>query len=490
MSELITRAVQAVSAAKGIDLALVGAVLLLSAGLHVLHVRFRTKGAAGPLALCKWLAALAALHLLDVRVLEGEPKTALFALYALFIWLAFRVFLHDIYAGLYMGRVRGLQVNKIHLSLVSFLALVVLVVSGLHGVLGVDVSSLMTSSAILTAVVGLSMQDTIGSLMSGLLIQTEKPFKIGDWVRIGDQEGRVAEITWRYTKLVTFSDNQLLIPNNAIAKERLLNISEPIQQVNVAVNIPAPLHVPPVKAKSALEDVLRRAKLVAPLPAPRVRMHEIGPDHILYRAVFYVQKFDDTVTARNEVLSAAWYEFRKHGIELPMPLRMMVPEPQPQTVRPTPELLEMLGNVGLFEGMRPGELELLVQCAGARVFPAGATIVSRGQNTTNMFIIVDGHVSVRVGAKELAVLVAGDMFGEMALLTGEPRTADVVALDTCQCLELDREAFRTVLEHNQVLMDNITRIFKAREQANSEGRGQAATQEGEGFFDRFRKIFW
>ena len=490
MAYPLIEAAEAFSRASLPVLAGIAALAVLSVALHLLHLRFSDKGAAGALALGKWLAALGALRLLESRVFMGLFQAPVYALYVLFLWLAFRAFLHEVYGGVYMARIKGRPANKILLSLISFLAMLALAATGLHGIVGVDLGSLMTSSAILTAVVGLSMQDTIGSLFSGLLIQMEKPFQVGDWIKVGEQEGQVAEVTWRYTKLVTLAQNHLLIPNNVIAKERLLNISQPIPQASVTVSIPAPLDVPPVKVSSALEDVLRRSRLVAPLPAPRVRLHEIGQDHMVFRVAFYVQDFDDAVAARSEVLSAAWYEFRKHGIAIPPPQRMMLEAPEPRPSGPTPELTKLLAGVGMFSGMGPDELGLVVECAGMRAFLPGAAIVTRGQNSTTMFIIVEGAVSVRIGAKELAALGPGEMFGEMALLTGEPRKADVVATLNTTCLELDREAFRTVLEHNQVLMDNVMRIFKEREQANRQDFGHQDQEAEESLFDRFRKIFW
>ena len=142
----------------------------------------------------------------------------------------------------------------------------------------------------------------------------------------------------------------------------------------------------------------------------------------------------------------------------------------------------------IFEGPMIDRASWFALTGGERLFAAG-------DPSDTLYLVRSGrlgvfHVETDQPPQLVGVIRPGEPVGEMAMVAGTPHTADVVALDTCQCLELDREAFRTVLEHNQVLMDNITRIFKAREQANSEGRGQAATQEGEGFFDRFRKIFW
>jgi len=470
------------------DLTLTAALALAAIALQVAQWRLRDKGVA-ILSLCKWLTAMAALRILDVRVLKGVWAVPMDILLGVFLWMAFRAVLHDLYAGVYLARIKHRPVNKIFLNLLSFVAALVLLGLGLRNVLNVDVGSILTSSAIITAVIGFSMQDTIGSLLSGLLIQTEKPFKTGDWIKVGDLEGQVAEITWRYTKLVTFSQNQVLIPNNAIAKDRVVNLSEPIPLNNMAVSVPAPVNVPPVKVKSALEEVLRKAQLVAKQPPPRVRVAEIDPDQITYRMVFFVKDFNDTVAARSEVLSLVWYEFKKQCIEIPMRRRQLSGARKAACAAPG-DVLRLVSGVGLFAGMQPDELDLLAQCAAIRTFLPETSIMERGQTGTTMFILVAGRVSVSIDGNELSKLGPGDVFGEMAMLTGEPRLADVTALEPVSCLEIDREAFRGVLEKNPILVSNVTRIFQERVDKMRASTQAESVESTQSLLDRFRSIFW
>lgn len=478
----------ALSLADPSDVGVAAALTVFALFLHFMQARFAGKGAAAAFSVAKWLAAMAALRVLDERVLRGFLSTPAIVLYCLLAWQAFRALLHDVYSGLYLARIKRRTPNRLFLNLVSFVTALVLGGITLRGVLDVDVSSILTSSAILTAVIGFSMQDTIGSLFSGLLIQAEKPFKIGDWIRTGDVEGQVTEVTWRYTKLVTIAQMQMLIPNNAIAKERLLNMSEPSPEVSITVNVPAPVSVPPVKVKSALEDVLRKSRLVLPLPPPGVRLVEIGLDQAVYRAAFSVRDYADSVVARGEVLSAVWYEFKKQRIEFPVSRRMVMEECR-LPVADNEATMRLLEGIGLFEGLRPDQLELLVQCSALRTFAPETRVVQRGQNGTTMFIIASGSVSVRLHQTELSRLTRGDVFGEMALLTGEPRLADVVALEPLTCLELDREAFRGVLDTAPVLVANVERAFREREAKMKQTTDAGQPESAQSLFERFRRIF-
>jgi CRP-like cAMP-binding protein len=153
-------------------------------------------------------------------------------------------------------------------------------------------------------------------------------------------------------------------------------------------------------------------------------------------------------------------------------------------------MVALLTGIILFEGMLPDEIELLVQCAAIRTYAPGTRIEERGQGGTTMFIITSGQVAVRVGDTELSRLVPGEVFGEMALLTGEPRQADVVTLEPVSCLEVDREAFQGVLEKNPVLVANVTKAFQEREKKNRGSVSQGQSDSAQGLLERFRKIFW
>lgn len=488
MSDWIASLVGSVDARHAAALWRAGAAGVLGLALSALHVRFKDKGAAGVIDLLRWLALLWTLETLRPVILTGRLEALTLTVEGLFAWLAVRAALHGVYAEIFLGRVRRVTVNPIVLNLVSFAAMGMVVLWVLNTAFDVRLGALLTSSAILTAVVGFSMQDTIGSLFSGLLIHMEKPFKPGNWIKTGDQEGKVVEITWRYTKLRTLDETLVLIPNNAIAKERLTNLTEPIPQVRLMQDVPAPLGIPPVKVRSALENALRKCSHVAARPAPSVRLCEITPSRAVYRLAYFIEDYAQSRAARNEALSAVWYEFLRQGIDFPAERREII---QSKTCSVNAgQTAEMLAQAPLFSGMQPAELELLVSCSANRSYPDGAVIVQKGQRGDTLFLIVSGLVSVRLGDRELSRLGPGEVFGEMALLTGEPRQADVVAMERTVCLEVDREAFRVVLEKNPVLSNNVKSVFKARDGERRAKPSQTRKNGDEGLFEVFRKLFW
>lgn len=480
-------------AALAVGLRLVAALIIFAALATVLRLLARRGAISRPFGrLVKWLCGLALLwgvqwSLPDDLAGSGDKAFSLATL-AVF-WMIARHGVDFCYLKLSPARGTGKPARHILQDLTKFLILAVLIGWGLRDILDVQLGPLLTSSAILTAVIGLSMQDTIGSLFSGLLLQMEKPFAEGDWIRVGDVEGKVTEVTWRYTKVVTLDANVVLLPNNAVAKERLVNYDRPASCLRQIVSVPAPVDAPPVAVKSAILTALRRAEGVLREPAPAARIQEIQPDRIVYAAFYYIDSFSNRAPAIDAVLSTIWYQFMEHGIAIPAPMRQVVMTERSRKQHATPEQLAALAGVKLLSGMSEADLDMLMRASVTRTFSPGQTVMAQGETGTTMNIILSGLVGVSVGGREVARLTPGQIFGEMALLTGEPRAADVRALESTVCLVVDREGFRMVLARHPVVVDRVKAIFEARAEANHQSSKPDATAEAMTLFARFRNLF-
>ena len=474
----------------GLGLAgLLAGIVVLSAATGLLCRKGVISRSLG--GLVKWLGILGLLWGLRLFLPQALADDAdkLYAIASLAaVWMAARHGVDFLYAKFAPSRTSGKPGRHILQDCLKFLIMAVLAGWGLKQLLDVQIGSLLTSSAILTAVIGLSMQDTIGSLFSGLLLQIEKPFEDGDWVKVGDVEGQVSEATWRYTKVVNLDGNEVLLPNNGVAKERLVNYSRPDPSLRQMLYVPAPPETPPVKVKSAILTALNRAEGVLRFPAPSVRLHAIQGDQIIYAAVFSVAAFNTRLGAADAVLSGIWYQFLERDIMFPTPSRRVFTEERAER-RASAENLAALANVELLSGMSDCDLEMLARVSVARRFSEGQTIMAKGESGTAMCILLSGLVAVFVNGKEVARLAPGQIFGEMALLTGEPRGADVRAVEPTTCLEVDREGFRMALAKHPVIVERVRAIFAARAAANNKNSAPDATDEAGTLFARFRKLF-
>src|SRR4051812_30802650 len=306
---------------------------------------------------------------------------------------------------------------------------------------------LVTTSAVSAVVIGFALQDTLGNAFAGLAIQSEKPFHVGQWVRVGDHhEGRVSEVTWRATKLRTKAGNFVILPNNVVAKEAIVNNSEPAPAMRLEVEVGASYLVPPNQVKAAMMEALRHCSRVMPAPSPEVLLVSFDASAINYRARFWIADFAGDEVARDEVRTAIYYSFQRHNIEIPWPLQVQYEREwvEPDVSKKVEEEERLLADVDLFASLPPEMRNQIALAAPMAVYGSGETIVRQGEEGQSMFIVLSGEVRVVLepNRDEVARIQRGGYFGEMSLLTGEPRSATVVAAGDVVVVEIGAELFR------------------------------------------------
>ena len=318
---------------------------------------------------------------------------------------------------------------------------------------------LVTTSAVSAVVIGFALQDTLGNAFAGLAIQSEKPFHVGHWVRVGDFEGRVTEVTWRATKLRTKQGNLAILPNNIVAKEAIINFSQPALPLRLEVEVGASYLVPPNKVKAAMMEALRHCSSVLGAPAPDVVLVAFDASAITYRARFWIDDYAADEVSRDEVRTAIYYAFQRHDIEIPWPIQV---EYSREWVAPDGAARlsahdALLAHVDLFAALPPDARRQIALDAPAAVYGAGEMIVRQGDAGQSMFVLLDGEVRVVLEPKrnEVARIQRGGYFGEMSLLTGDPRSATVLAEGDVTVVEIGAELFRRVIAAHPEAIEKI-----------------------------------
>jgi len=323
----------------------------------------------------------------------------------------------------------------------------------------------LTTSAVGAVVIGFALQDTLGNTFAGLAIQVEKPFKVGHWVAIGPHEGRVVEVNWRATNLRTKAGNLVALPNAFISKEAIVNYSEPEAPTRLQTQVGVSYDVPPNQVKAAIGGALRDLPLVCDSPAPEVLIAGFGAFSIDYLIRFWITDYGKDTAALDQVRSAAYYALRRHGYEIPYPIQVeYAGETVVERGSDRLERLEaVLAPVDLFAPLAREERAELAARAKEQLFGDGETVVRQGDAGSSMFVIVRGRVRVvEASGRELAAFDAGGYFGEMSMLTGQPRSASVQAVDDCAVLELTAESLRAVALANPDVLTRISAVVAAR----------------------------
>jgi CRP-like cAMP-binding protein len=386
-------------------------------------------------------------------------------------------------------------------TIASLVALVMLL-SRSH----VNLWSVITTSAVLTAVVGLALQDTLGNLLSGVALQLESTIAIGDWIKLDERQiGRVQEIRWRSTVIRTKNDDLVVIPNGLFAKGVITIFAKDGLQNRRWVYFNVHLRHPPNLVQRIVREALVGTPNVSTTPPPDCitwRYHESWLEYaVRYRLVDYVP--DDPTDS--EVRKRIWYALHRENVEMPYPgynvflTELNAARAQSKAERERAQRLELLARVGILSPLDDDERLRVADGLHHVVFGAGEVILREGEAGDSLFVLRSGEVNVRIGVdgleKEVAHLGVGEFFGEMSLMTGEPRRATVVAKSDVECYVIDRALFQKILQGNAGLADKIGRLLSEREMKNKierEGLSAEAARahaDHQGLAARIRSIF-
>ena len=405
--------------------------------------------------------------------LEGFGQLKSFLIGAIIIvgvLVALRL-LDAVFVGHLVVKRMGIHVSVLarHLA-VAFLILgtVILVLPQFYDI---EITPLLATSAVGTAIIGLALQDVLGNVIAGVALQAERPFKVGDWVNIGEVMGRVVEMNWRATRLATLEGDHVILPNSTVARERIRNYHEPLPAEARYLTVGVEYAAAPGEVKRVLMEALDGADGVLKRPAPKVRLTNYGDFAITYEMKFWIDRFGDHPEIQDDVMTRIWYLFKRNRITIPFPIRNVFHHRPPEVPCKTAlqpgseEVVAILRGVSLLEPLSDEQLSEVSNRLNVALYTAGEVLVRQDQPGNSFFVIASGDVSVRVNDIEVAKLGPRDYFGEMSLMTGQPRNATVTALvETC-VLIIDYDCFHTVLEASPAVVEKLT---AALERINAE----------------------
>ncbi len=335
----------------------------------------------------------------------------------------------------------------------------------------------LTLSAVGGFVIGFALQDTLGNMFAGLAIQVEKPFRVGHWISVAGYEGSVTEITWRATRLRTKTGNLIVVPNNVLSKEAISNYSEPSSATRLFVDVGVTYDAPPNEVKAVLAEAVADLNLPMKTPSPEIVVADFGSSAIVYRVKFWIADFSTDDRARDQVRTAIYYALKRRGIEIPYPTQMELQREQPpaRSEERQRELNRLVASPDVFAPLSDKERADLAASSSEQLFGAGETIVRQGQAGDSMFVICRGTVRVVLeGGQEVARIGTGGYFGEMSLLTGEPRSATVVAVDDVIVLEIKADSIRHLGVVHPAVIEQISLEVAARREGLERSREVAA----------------
>lgn len=314
--------------------------------------------------------------------------------------------------------------------------------------LGVDPRVLLAVPALGTLIVGWIRQ---GNFFSGLLIQYHRPFVSGDWVRLGDNLGRVIGTGWRATWMVTRNNEHVQIPNAALATQPVVNYSSGGAMIADEVYLEIDRDVAPARIEEIVGDVLRGVHEVI---SSEVDLWEYRGAVNRYRIRFWLADYSTDERIRAAITRSLWYALRRNAIDLAPESRKIPTESNGRgEIAQPPDSRGVIGElrrVYLLNALSDEELALLASAIKAHQFGKGEVLMHEGDEGDRFYILRKGRVEVyargQAGAPQKHIHDIADsspenFIGEIALLTGGKRNATVRAITDVDVWEIGRDAF-------------------------------------------------
>jgi small-conductance mechanosensitive channel/CRP-like cAMP-binding protein len=350
-----------------------------------------------------------------------------------------------------------------------------------------ELTPFLATSAVVGAVVGLALQDTLGNLFAGIALHTESPFRVGDWVRVADRDGRIEQVSWRAMRLRTWDGDTLTIPNGEVARHAMLNYSVPAGSHSRVVIVGINYQTPPNRAIAIIRAALAQVTGMAAGAPPAVRILGYMESAIQYEIRYYFGAYEDYRAIEGEIYRMIWYHFRRGGIDIPFPVRnvfMHTPAPASGAEDLGERLLRAVRGIDLFRSLSDGELRMVAARLKPLHYAAGEKIIEEGSAGDSFFLVDRGEVRVlrRLGGapREMARLGEGECFGEMAMLTGQNRTATVVASTDVDVFMIDKAGFQDILSANPDVAVDISALLSKRRAALSHAEADLTTRISHG----------
>jgi small-conductance mechanosensitive channel/CRP-like cAMP-binding protein len=337
-----------------------------------------------------------------------------------------------------------------------------------------SVTGFLATGTVLAAVLGLALQDTLGNVFAGIALHLEDTFDVGDVIRSGDHIGVVEAIRWRATRIRTFNNNLVVLPNSILSRERVEVFPRTGANARI-LSLGLDYNIPPERVISVLTEAAVNVEGVVREMPCFARVAGFGEWALTYEIKYHMHDYSQRDRIDADIRRAVWHALHRNGIPIPYPIRQYQRYTPPAAERElaADALLARLHDVDILSPLSGDARTEIAAAARVHYFSRGETIIRRGTAGNSMFVVHAGDVAVRVDGHDVAQLGAGAVVGEMALLTGEARTADVVALSDVIAIEIAKPALEPVLRDYPEMAEAISAKIASRRETGDAMRDDA-----------------
>jgi len=371
------------------------------------------------------------------------------------IWWLFAARLLTVVLGAVLFR-RNSHAGRLLQDVIGAVVFLIAIVAAAAYVMQLPVKGLLATSGAVAIIVGLALQSTLSDVFSGIVLNTTKPYQVDDWVSIEGTEGKVVDIDWRATHLMTSEGAMAMIPNSVAAKAKILNFSRPSDIHSISIRICVPSQIRPRKVLDALEKALQgtTALLIAPKAKAKVKSSTL--EYMEYEAIGYVRSLDQKTEAKNLLFDLAHRHLQASGVTWGT-----------GTDKPWSRARSVLEEVRVFHSLSSEDKDQLSERMTSVEYPEDQLILAYGANSDDLLVIGAGVVSAQIkdGDKmvEAARMGPGEILGEEDLVDDGNSVAEFRSLTTCMLYRIDKQAVIACMEERSEVRSALSKLHHYRE---------------------------
>jgi small-conductance mechanosensitive channel len=334
-----------------------------------------------------------------------------------------------------------------------------------------DLAGLVTALGVSSVVIALALQDTLGSIMSGIALLFERPFSVGDWLYVGGVVGQVIDINWRAIRLQTLEREMVIIPHKVISGETIRNFNQPFQLHGERIRLGFSYNDPPNLARQVLKSTALETQGILSDPEPQIFTVSYDDFAVTYEVKFFIRDYAELEEIRDRFMTRVWYAAQRNHLTIPFPSRTLYHfhGPTTQAKQISEKFTDSLNSLPAFVPLDKQQQKLKSPSQGIMLqhFAAGESIVRQGYTGNALYIIVSGQAQVTTTNSleqevEVLTLKAGEFFGEMALFSGEPSAVSVIATEDLEVLMIDAFVVNQMIDRQPSFAREISQILEIR----------------------------
>ena len=484
----------------------IGAVLLVSIAVYF-AIRFLAYRRSFPLPHIFDFLWLLNTLLVSFLFLVFQPPLAVEFSAKFVTWLTFAVYLLSSYLAIfvldqfivehYLVSIAKIYVSPPLREVMKLFIFAVAVVIGVQKIFSINPWAVYAPTSLLSLGIGIALKDAFQTFFAG--VGLSNIIRIGDWVSINDKEGEVVDINWSRTTLRSKDGTFVFVPNRHFQNDHFQCYGYRNGKFRCTLEIGASYNAPPQRVKKVLIDCAKSAEGVLSSPAPEALIKGYGDSAINYTLFFWIGDYEHSRELSSDVSTRVWYAFKRENIEIPFPIRTLHVVRKGAGAQEEGNAVKMLSNIDLFKMLSEDDNQYILERLLKQVYLQGETVVNQGDPGSSFYLVVKGRLEVLRNTQDgknvlLTELGPGQFFGELSLLTGEPRTATVRSASDSELLRLEKEDFQEILKRHPAMAENLADVVSSRQSTLSEVKdvkaGEDALPEKKSALSRrIRKFF-